>query len=315
MRRDMSNDLPVKPVCVAEAAGVGIAWAFVRGNRRDWTCELQPPVVTRASLLLAHAQVTCAHGARAAGQGVRGPQQEGCARGTVTSVCPVCCERHANAAGARAGADRTQRACCRAGCVRSAARGGCSRRAARGRAGLLRATRLRCSHTRRRRRHAARASPCRVRAFSGARGALAARGRPACCARRAFAAGARACDVRTQRACRRTGPLRLASRGSACGEPAAFRQPGLLRAARIRCWRTHRWRVLLVRVSPCRVLTIHRRARGELASDCPGCCERRASASGARAGDVCTRRTRPFAGCLRFPAGQVLSRRDGVRLS
>ena len=170
--------------------------------------------------------------------------------------------------------------------------------------GLLRAARLRCWRTRLRRVHAARASPCKVRAFGSARGAFGARwheaARPAASG---ASTGARACDMRTRRACRRTGSLRSASGGSTCGPPS--HRP---------CCCGRRASAAGARTGGVRVRPAYRRAgcsrstegcdRG-LASDCPGWCERRASASGARAGDVCTWRTRPFAGCLRFAAGRV----------
>ena len=179
--------------------------------------------------------------------------------------------------------------------------------------------------------------------------------------RRTTAVAALTRDVRTRRACRRTWCSRSVA-GGVRSRRACVRPFGLLRAARLRCWRTRLRRVHATRTSPRRVcafggargalaLRRHQAARPaasgaypllahapvacefgpriavQVAHDpqkavlagwrqiCPGCCERRASASGARAGDVCTWRTRPFAGCLRFVAGQVLSRGDGVRLS
>ena len=120
--------------------------------------------------------------------------------------------------------------------------------------------------------HAARASPCRVREFCGARCArdVPASGRTACCERRASAASARAYVVRTRRTCRRAGSLRSATGGERLRR-AAFRAPGMLQAACVRCWRTRRLCVHMPRVSPGRVLVFGWRQCDDVTR--PGCCE------------------------------------------
>ena len=82
-----------------------------------------------------------------------------------------------------------------------------------------------------------------------------ARGRPACCERRIH------WRTRLRHAhAARVSPHRvLAVRVRREHLWAAFTPPVLLWAARTRCWRMHRWRASSARVSPCWVLTIHRR--------------------------------------------------------